>query len=315
MQSELTETTSGRLGLHSPDRSDLGGARRAGPVEARGAAARRKHPMNSKVPLRYRLIRTPLQEPAVLLRTALDIRRFTQPQFNNLRGEDARMLRIMKRLVRPTSNCIDIGCHYGSMLSRMVRLAPRGHHLAFEAMPGKVEFLRTKFPEVDVRELALSDTPGETKFWVNTAHSGFSGLQRHGNGEFEPLVVSCSRLDDEVSEARTFDFVKIDVEGAELLVVRGGAEFLRRDRPHLLFECSPDSPLAFGYQPIDLYSAVVALGYDVYTTHGWLGGDAPVSEVAFVQALEYPFEAFNWFATTTPSGGSRPRDTASGATP
>ena len=196
----------------------------------------------------------------MLLRTALDIRRFTQPQFNHLRGEDARMLRIMKRLLRPTSNCIDIGCHYGSMLSRMVRLAPRGRHLAFEAMPDKVEFLRGKFPEVDVREMALTDTPGEAKFWVNVAHSGFSGLQRHGDGEFEPLMVTCARLDDELPDDRTFDFVKIDVEGAEMLVVRGGAEFLRRDRPHLLFECSPDSPLAFGYQPIDLYSSVIVAG-------------------------------------------------------
>ncbi len=256
--------------------------------------------MNPNVPLRYRLIRTPLQEPAVLLRTALDIRRFTQPQFNHLRGEDARMLRIMKRLLRPTSNCIDIGCHYGSMLSRMVRLAPRGRHLAFEAMPDKVEFLRSKFPEVDVREMALTDTPGEEKFWVNVAHSGFSGLQRHGDGEFEPLMVTCARLDDELPTDRTFDFVKIDVEGAEMLVVRGGAEFLRRDRPHLLFECSPDSPLAFGYQPIDLYGSVIALGYDVYTTHGWLDGAPPVDDAGFLRALEYPFEAFNWFATTTP---------------
>lgn len=63
--------------------------------------------MSVKVALRDRLIRTPLQEPAVLLRSALDWRRFTQPQFNRLRGEDARMLRIMKRVLRSDSNCIE----------------------------------------------------------------------------------------------------------------------------------------------------------------------------------------------------------------
>jgi FkbM family methyltransferase len=252
--------------------------------------------VTSRVRLRYRLIRTPLQEPAVLVRSALDWRRFTSPQFNNLRGEDHRMLRIMKRVLRQDSNCVDVGCHYGSMLSRMTRLAPRGRHVAFEAIPDKVRFLRAKFPDVDIRETALSDRTGEVTFWVNTSQSGFSGLRRHGDGEFKSLSVESARLDDALPLDRRFDLVKIDVEGAELLVLRGGAEFFRRDRPTVLFECGPDGPAMFGFTPDDLFNEVVGFGYSVHTTRGWLAADPPLDLSGFRHALEYPYEAFNFVA-------------------
>lgn len=254
-----------------------------------------------RAPLRYELIGTPLQEPVVRLRSALDWRRFTSPQFNRLRGEDRRMLRIMKQVLNHDSNCVDVGAHYGSMLSRMTRLAPHGRHVAFEAVPDKVRFLRRKFPHVDVRETALSDEDGEVTFWVNTGQTGFSGLQRHGDGSFTELRVTSRRLDEAMTSDRRYHFVKIDVEGAELLVLRGGSGFLRRDHPDLLFECTPDGPAMFGYAPADLFDEVVGLGYDVHTTRGWLRRHDPVGVDGFLAALQYPFEAFNWFATARSS--------------
>ena len=52
---------------------------------------------------------------------------------------------------------MDIGCHIGSMLSTILRLAPRGQHWAFEPTPSKAAWLRAKFPEVEVREMALTE--------------------------------------------------------------------------------------------------------------------------------------------------------------
>jgi FkbM family methyltransferase len=253
--------------------------------------------MSERVKLRYRLIRTPLQEPAVRLRGALDWRRVTSPQFNVLRGEDQRMLRIMKQVLRQDSNCVDVGCHYGSMLGRMTRLAPRGHHVAFEAIPDKVRFLRGKFPDVDIRQTALGEQPGEVTFWINTDQSGFSGLQRHGDGQFESITVACARLDDELSAEDRVDFVKLDVEGAELLVLRGGERFFQRDHPYLLFECAPDGPSMFGFSPDDVFAEVTGLGYSVFTTQGWLQRQGALDLPAFRNALEYPYEAFNFFAS------------------
>lgn len=254
--------------------------------------------MGERAAWKYRLIGTPLQEPAVWLRDALDWRRITEPQFKRLRGEDRRIRKIMERVIRPGSNCIDVGCHYGSMLARMRRLAPHGHHIAIEAVPAKAQFLRDKFPDVDVRELAVSDEEGTATFWVNTTRSGFSGLQQGGDGDFDEVQVTTRRLDDIVVDDRSYDFLKIDVEGAELLVLRGAPRLLDRHRPDVVFECGPNGPAAFGFTSADLFEAFADHGYSIYTTHGWLDGAPPLDEKTFLRGLEYPYEAFNWFATT-----------------
>ena len=253
--------------------------------------------MSERAPFKYKFIRTPIQEPAVRLRGALDWRRLRHPELRELHREDGRMLRILRSVLRPDTNCIDIGCHYGSMLSRMTRLAPKGQHVAFEPTPAKVRFLKKKFPDVTIVETALGDEAGEVTFWVNNTQTGFSGLQRQGQGEFTSLRVQCGRLDDLVPRDRRFGFVKVDVEGAELLVFRGAADFFARDRPYLLFECGPSGPSAFGFESADLYREVVAMGYEIFTARRWLESTRPVNEAEFLQALEYPYEAFNWFAS------------------
>jgi len=215
--------------------------------------------------------------------------------------ESERIDAILEKVVRPDSNCVDIGCHYGSMLSSLCRLAPRGRHIAFEAIPQKVRFLKRKFREVDVRETALSDQIGTTRFFINRKASGFSGIVQHGTGEFREIEVSCSRIDDVLPRDRRFSFVKIDVEGAELPVIRGATQFLLRDRPAILFECGPSAPVAFGYTPGELYAMFTdQCGYSVYFLKDFIHGGRPVDRATFEAALVYPYQAFNWMA--------RPRD-------
>lgn len=257
--------------------------------------------MSDRVPFKYRLIRTPLQEPAIRVRGWIERIgvRVRKPELLELYREGERIRAVMKRVIGADTNCIDIGCHYGSMLGTMVRLAPCGRHIAFEPTPQKVRFLRNKFADVTIHEVALSDADGETTFWINTASPGFNGLQQSGEGDFSALTVRCARLDDLAPTDRSIGFVKIDVEGAEILVLRGGADLFRRDWPYLLFECGPEGPTAYGFQSADLYREVRGLGYDVYTPKGWLDSAPPVDEAAFLRALEYPYQAFNWFAVPT----------------
>src|SRR5512141_1850749 len=111
--------------------------------------------------LRYEFIRTPLEDPLRRLRHALGwLERRRHPQLAEIHEEDARIAQVLERVLRQDSSGVDAGAHYGTMLSRFVRLAPGGRHVAFEVVPGKVRFLRRKFPEVDVRQVALSDRAG-----------------------------------------------------------------------------------------------------------------------------------------------------------
>ena len=64
-------------------------------------------------------------------------------------------------VLREDSNCIDVGANRGVILAEMCRVAPGGRHIAFEPTPIKARWLRKKFPEVQVEEVAVSDVAGE----------------------------------------------------------------------------------------------------------------------------------------------------------
>jgi hypothetical protein len=59
------------------------------------------------------------------------------------------------------------------------------------------------------------------------------------------------------------DLLKADVEGAELHVLEGGQETLKRLHPHLILEFSLHSE-RFGYEPADLLQYLDALDYRTF---------------------------------------------------
>lgn len=248
---------------------------------------------------KHLLIGTPIERPAQKLQGLLESwQRRQHPELNDIYMEPQRTEQMMRRLVKESCNCIDVGCHLGSMLSTIVRLAPQGHHIAFEPTPYKVRWLKQKFPEVDVREVALGDTPGELKFYHNPSQSGYSGLRRPLTNEtVVELTVKCERLDNILLPDHRIDFIKLDVEGGELAVLRGAVDTLRRHRPALLFECTRTGLSCFDFTSTQIYEFLVLQhSYSVFLLKDFLNDGAPLNLEQFDKALQYPFKAFNFIA-------------------
>jgi FkbM family methyltransferase len=246
------------------------------------------------------LIRTPLEGVAKEIRNAFQgLKVLRHPGLREVYLEEGRIDRALRRIIKPTSNCIDVGAHIGSSLSYIVRLAPEGKHIAFEPLPTKAAWLRRKFPEVDVKQMAVSDISGKVTFSENLSRPGFSGLRTTvGSGDrTHDLIVDCDRLDRVVPQDSRTDFLKVDTEGAELLVLRGAGELLKRDRPVILFESGPGGAERFGLTRKALFSFLVdEQGYSVYLVKDFLSGGKPIDFAAFDQAHVYPFQAFNYLA-------------------
>lgn len=48
---------------------------------------------------------------------------------------------VTKRVLRKDSNCIDVGCHTGEILTWILKLCPKGVHFAFEPIPDLYRYL------------------------------------------------------------------------------------------------------------------------------------------------------------------------------
>ena len=204
---------------------------------------------------------------------------------------DWQTIAIMRRVLRPDSNALDIGAFEGGMLRHMVRLAPRGKHMAFEPQPALHARLRAAFPNVDVRPYAMGDGFGDVTFHCMDPHPALSGLHRRERdlpGErARDIRVTMETIDRAVPDGRPVHFVKIDVEGAELGVFRGGRNVLRAHRPVVVFECGIGGADHFGTTPREIHDLVTGeLGLRLSLLGAWLRGAPSLSADEFTAQFE-----------------------------
>jgi FkbM family methyltransferase len=181
------------------------------------------------------------------------------------------LVALMERELREDSDCLDVGAHASSVLREIVRLAPRGRHVAWEPLPAFAARLRGEFPGVVVREAALTDEAGQRDLTHVIDEPGWSGLAARptpGGGPTETLTVRCERLDDVLPDGVRPRFVKIDVEGAEALVLRGALATLRAHRPLIAFEHGRGSAEYHGTGPEDVHGLLDELGYAIWGLDG-----------------------------------------------
>ena len=204
---------------------------------------------------------------------------------------------VIAKVLTPTSNCLDIGAHTGSILRFMLKHAPQGHHVAFEPLPHLAGQLHLDVPQVRVCEVALSDTAGETTFEYVVGAPAFSGLRRRRydrtDEEIRTIIVRTARLDDVIPDDQPIALMKVDVEGAELQVFRGGLRTLARLKPFVIFEHGEGAAEYYGTTPGDVYDLLTGqCGLRISLMAGWLGGARPFTRAEFIRQCNRDFYFF-----------------------
>ena len=199
--------------------------------------------------------------------------------------------------LRRTSNCLDVGANRGLFLRDCVRVAPDGRHLAYEPIPALHGRLTQEFPGVDIRQCALADVDGVTSFVhvLDEDYDGYSGLKEVPypvDVETEQLTVATQRLDGHLPDGWLPDFVKIDVEGAEGLVIPGGIDTLRRSRPVIAVEHGWGGGEQFGWSDEEFYDVIRNdIGLRIFD----MDGGGPLDQAQFIDLL-HTGEHWNWVA-------------------
>jgi FkbM family methyltransferase len=238
--------------------------------------------------------------PAALGASAFAERmRFAFKDVSNLgfAANDHLAARLLVGLPKAGSTFIDVGAHLGSVTAQ-VRHRDRSVKVhAVEAIPDKALKLKGIGPGVTVHSCALGEQSGQVSFFINAAASGYSSLSSDQPGfssrDLRELQVEMKTLDDIVS-AQDVDVIKIDVEGAELGVIRGATRILRECRPSIMFESGP--PEVLGYSKRAMFAELTQLDYLVMVPNR-VAHDAPeMNEAVFIDSHLYPARSMNYFA-------------------
>jgi len=203
---------------------------------------------------------------------------------------------VMARVLGADSSAVDVGCHRGSYLAEMLRLAPRGTHYAFEPLPDLFAALEEEYGSlgnVVLSSSALSNEPGLREFQHVVDYPGFSGYHRREypspTAAVRQLTVKAERLDDVLPADLPVAFIKVDVEGAELEVLQGALRTLARCRPVVVFELGGGG--AYGVEPSDVHDLLAGqLGMRVLPMATWLADPAVagLDRRAFVESHREP---------------------------
>jgi FkbM family methyltransferase len=171
-------------------------------------------------------------------------------------------LRILKSLVDPKKNSIDIGANKGIYTYFMGRLSR--HVFAYEPNPELAEFItKSSRSNVSVYAIALSNRVGEATLSVplvnNFLYDQLGSLEEkvvpQGSKTYQ---VPLKRLDDQGH--KNVGFIKIDVEGHEEAAIDGARNLLTTQRPNLLIEIEQkhhrDRDIS------EIFAKILALNYE-----------------------------------------------------
>jgi FkbM family methyltransferase len=181
---------------------------------------------------------------------------------------DPHIERCVRSLLRPGDVALDIGANIGYVATVMAQsVGPAGRVVALEPVPGTWAQLRlaaqlNDFSWLTPLQLAVGSASGFVGIAVDPRNTGNASIHRSVPASGGTVEVPVRRLDDLLAELAIGPpaLIKIDVEGHELEVLRGGRNTIEAARPTIIFEYAVELAERAGWGPADAKELLA--GYD-----------------------------------------------------
>ncbi len=199
-----------------------------------------------------------------------DIPLFVEPEvWDELASppHEVRLARFFLKNLKEADIFYDIGANYGVYTRLASKICKEVH--SFEPLPSAFSSLEENMKGVRgifLNEIALGEKLGESTVYVNKVDSGSSTMLQERKG-FDPenfqeeIKVKVGTLDGYITSHSKPTVVKMDVEGAESLVISGGMKFFRENSPVIAMEVWGGKWKHFPLRAVSLF---LDLGYEIF---------------------------------------------------
>lgn len=179
-------------------------------------------------------------------------------------------------LVPQDGVAFDIGAHIGIWSLLAARRTPSARIHAFEPVPQQNQRLRVHaelngITNITLNRCAVGAENGSTSFYASyDVNTGTSSMVRRRNENVE-IHVGVITLDSYIAEhgIGRVDVMKVDVEGAEILVFRGARRLLAsHDAPAIFFEADDRLAASFDSSTSAVKRLLIDCGYGIYRRKG-----------------------------------------------
>lgn len=180
---------------------------------------------------------------------------------------------IALKLIKKGNTVFDIGANFGWYSCHFAKeVGETGRVHLFEPTDTINELnnnvsLNAFLDRCILNKVALSDKTGTSAFFIpDKMGTGAASLEPTGLDSVHSTAVSVITLDDyaETKNIKKIDFIKMDVEGAELLVLKGAKKVLKNFAPPIMLEIVREGVKRFNHTPEDIIEYLGGFGYTLY---------------------------------------------------
>ena len=199
---------------------------------------------------------------------------------------DKQTKRIMQIVLEDESTFIDVGSHKGEVLELALKISKKGKHFAFEPIPYLFHKLNDKYgTKCEVLNYGLSDQKRQSSFQHVTTNPAYSGIKKRTypkEEQVETIQIQLDTLDNQLKQHDRVDMIKIDVEGAELEVLRGAKKIIEKFHPIIVFEHGLGASDHYNTSPEDILNFFDDHQYQLFTLKGFIADEPALFRKEFI---------------------------------
>lgn len=178
--------------------------------------------------------------------------------------------RVMRTLLKLDMTCVDVGAHIGYF--SLVAAKYSGQVIAFEPNPGVTKLFERNLElnshlatRIRFMKCALSSRPGIMRLYTSISQPDLASLAPIDMPDVVIQDVRLQTMDESIPVSHSnIGFLKIDVEGAELDVLKGGVQLIEKHQPIIMLELIEKHQQRFARSCETVVDFLISRGYQAY---------------------------------------------------